>query len=201
MSLPVSKAQQELLRAFESFTATESRAPSVRELCRLLDRAPSTVHQLLRALEKRGLMRTDGRAHGWTTGPEAGATARVAIRGTIAAGSPIEAIEQAEECVLFPAERVDAETFALRVKGDSMIEDHILDGDIVIIRAQDKVDDGTIAVALLEDGSATLKRVFREPQKRRVRLQPANPALAPIYASSVRIQGKVIGVVRDFERT
>jgi len=75
-----------------------------------------------------------------------------------------------------------------------MIDDHILNGDLVIVRPQDEVNDGEIAVALLDDGSATLKRVFRE--KGRVRLQPANPTMDPIYAENVRIQGRVVGVWR-----
>lgn len=119
---------------------------------------------------------------------------RVKISGTIAAGLPIEAVEDGIESRIFPEEMVPEGAFALRVKGESMIDDHILNGDLVIVRPQDAVNDGEIAVALLDDGSATLKRVFRE--KGRVRLQPANPTMAPIYADSVRIQGRVVGVWR-----
>jgi repressor LexA len=119
---------------------------------------------------------------------------RVPIAGSIAAGLPIEAVEDTTESRVFPAEMVPEDAFALRVKGDSMIDDHICDGDLVIVRPQDEVVDGEIAVALLEDGSATLKRVFRE--KGRVRLQPANPTMDPIYADRVRIQGRLVGVWR-----
>jgi repressor LexA len=119
---------------------------------------------------------------------------RVRIAGTIAAGAPIEAVEDVTETRAFPADMVPSGAFALRVRGDSMIEDHICDGDLVIVRPQQQVDDGEIAVALLEDGSATLKRVFREHG--RVRLQPANAAMQPIYADSVQIQGRVVGVWR-----
>lgn len=119
---------------------------------------------------------------------------RVPIAGSIAAGLPIEAVEDQSESRVFPQEMVPDGAFALRVKGESMIDDHILDGDLVIVRPQDAVNDGEIAVALLEDGSATLKRVFRE--KGRVRLQPANPAMDPIYADRVLIQGRVVGVWR-----
>ena len=119
---------------------------------------------------------------------------RVAIAGSIAAGLPIEAVEDGAESRVFPEEMVPEGAFALRVKGESMIDDHILNGDLVIVRPQDQVNDGEIAVALLDDGSATLKRVFRE--KGRVRLQPANPTMDPIYAESVRIQGRVVGVWR-----
>jgi repressor LexA len=119
---------------------------------------------------------------------------RVPIAGTIAAGLPIEAIDEGVESRIFPEEMVPEGAFALRVKGESMIDDHILNGDLVIVRPQDEVNDGEIAVALLDDGSATLKRVFRE--KGRVRLQPANPTMDPIYAENVRIQGRVVGVWR-----
>jgi repressor LexA len=119
---------------------------------------------------------------------------RVPIAGSIAAGLPIEAVEDGVESRIFPEEMVPEGAFALRVKGESMIDDHILNGDLVIVRPQDQVNDGEIAVALLDDGSATLKRVFRE--KGRVRLQPANPTMDPIYAESVRIQGRVVGVWR-----
>jgi len=119
---------------------------------------------------------------------------RVPIAGSIAAGLPIEAVEDGVESRIFPEEMVPEGAFALRVKGESMIDDHILNGDLVIVRPQDQVNDGEIAVALLDDGSATLKRVFRE--KGRVRLQPANPTMDPIYADNVRIQGRVVGVWR-----
>jgi repressor LexA len=119
---------------------------------------------------------------------------RVPIAGSIAAGLPIEAVEDGIESRVFPQEMVPDGAFALRVKGESMIDDHILSGDLVIVRPQEDVKDGEIAVALLDDGSATLKRVFRE--KGRVRLQPSNPTMDPIYAESVRIQGRVVGVWR-----
>jgi repressor LexA len=207
MTLPVSAPQLQLLNAFADFAVDHGRTPSVRELCALLGRAPSTVHQLLRALERKGLMENDGSAHGWRLRPARTTQAtrepssvRVRVRGTIAAGRPIGAIEADDECVLFPSGQVDGDTFALRVRGDSMIDDHILDGDVVLVHRQARVEDGEIAVALLDDGTATLKRVFREPSLGRVRLQPANPALDPIYVSRVAIQGKVVGVVRTFPR-
>jgi repressor LexA len=119
---------------------------------------------------------------------------RVRIAGTIAAGAPIEAVEDATESRIFPVGMVPSDAFALRVRGDSMIDDHICDGDLVIVKPQQQVEDGEIAVALLDDGSATLKRVFREGG--RVRLQPANCAMQPIYADGVRIQGRVVGLWR-----
>jgi len=119
---------------------------------------------------------------------------RVRIAGTIAAGAPIEAVEDTHESRVFPADMVPEDAFALKVRGSSMIDDHICDGDLVIVKPAQKVQDGEIAVALLEDGSATLKRVFRESG--RVRLQPANPTMAPIFVDDVTIQGRVVGVWR-----
>ena len=88
-------------------------------------------------------------------------------------------------------------SYVLQVKGDSMIEDGILDGDFVIIEEQDNAVDGDIVVALLENGLATLKRFFKEPN--RIRLEPANSQMSPIYATDVKIQGKCTGVIRRFQ--
>ena len=87
------------------------------------------------------------------------------------------------------------EHFALRVQGESMIEDHILDGDLVVIRRQQAADDGDVVVALLDDGTATLKRLYRESSG--FRLQPANSQLNPIYVDSLDVQGVVTGIVRQ----
>ncbi|MBL8842442.1 MAG: repressor LexA [Planctomycetes bacterium] len=122
---------------------------------------------------------------------------RVRIAGTIAAGAPIEAVADSYESRVFPADMVPRDAFALRVRGSSMIDDHICDGDLVVVRPQQQVRDGEIAVALLDDGSATLKRVFRE--QGRVRLQPANATMEPIYVDDVTIQGRVVGVWRRCE--
>lgn len=129
----------------------------------------------------------------------------IPLRGRIAAGEPIEAVEDVDETVDLGWTRVrrGEELYALRVAGTSMIEDLIADGDVVVVRRQDTADDGDTVVALLLNGpsamgEATLKRFYREPDGR-VRLQPANSALAPLIveAGDVRIQGTVVAVVRD----
>lgn len=121
----------------------------------------------------------------------------VPLLGTIAAGRPLEAVEQSDEFVPVPASLARGSTFILRVAGDSMIEDAILDGDLVVIQACERVDNGEAAVVLLPDGTATLKRVYAEND--RVRLQPANGAMEPIYAEDVRVRGRVVGLIRQFE--
>ena len=216
---PLSRKQVEVLKALESFAKRKGYIPSVRELAAKLRKSPTTVFQHLKVLERKGYVKGDGKAHGWrvvlsASSPpkpeetpsglvalpgeapavEAPGGIEVTVLGTIAAGVPIEAVEDRAETFVLPSEMVPKSAFALRVRGDSMIDDHILEGDLVIVRPQDSVSDGEIAVALLDDGSATLKRVFRE--NGRVRLQPANQAMDPIYVDSVQIQGKVVGVWR-----
>ena len=114
--------------------------------------------------------------------------------GRIAAGQPMEAIEDQESLDLMEMFPHGPDTFALRVTGDSMIDEHIRDGDYVICRRTDTARNGQTVVALLEDGEATLKKFHRE--KGRIRLQPANPDFEPIYTDRIDIQGVVIGVVR-----
>jgi len=116
--------------------------------------------------------------------------------GQIAAGEPIEAIEDESDSVDFPVSGKTDQYFALRVKGNSMIEDGIFDGDIVVIRKQNSCSNGEVVVALLGDGNATLKRLYRE--KNRIRLQPANSSMSPIYVRDVTIQGIVVGLTRKF---
>ena len=212
--LPLSRKQAEVLRAIERFARREGRAPSVRELGEKLGRSAATVQQHLAALVRKGLLRKDGTAHGLalvkdearargaavlvddgvaqTAGAPRAAGRVVPLVGRIAAGAPIEAIAQRGEELVVPG--APAGSFALRVRGDSMVEDHILDGDLVIVRPAKAVGAGAIAVCLLEDGCVTLKRVYKE--RGRVRLQPANAALRPLYVRDVEIQGQVFAIWR-----
>jgi repressor LexA len=151
--------------------------------------------------------RADGLADGLADGPGDGAkitpfrmpierdTLTLPVMGEIAAGQPIEAYEDASETLAVPAS-MDArpDSYVLRVRGKSMIDALIDDGDFVIVQPQATARDGDIVVALLEDNGVTLKRFFRE--KDRIRLQPANAEMEPIYASEIQIQGKVVGVIR-----
>lgn len=194
---PLSARQTEVLETIQRFAEGHGHMPSVREIAALLGRAASTVQQHLDALVAKGWLERDGSAHGlrMTSLAAPGVeTALVPVVGTIAAGAPIEALELPEDPVTLPASLAPPGAFALRVKGVSMIEDHILDGDLVIVRPQPSVESGEIAVAVLPDGTATLKRLFRE--KGRIRLQPANADLAPLWVDEVRVQGKVTGLIR-----
>ena len=188
--------------------------PSVREIADAVGLAStSAVHHHLLALERDGLLergthssralritspqpnrRRSGEGHAV---PDAGRArhARAPVMGEIAAGQPIEAYADAAETLEVPRSlEAREDSYVLRVRGKSMIDALIDDGDFVIVQPQATARDGDIVVALLEDNGVTLKRYFRE--KDRIRLQPANAEMEPIYASEVQIQGKVVGVIR-----
>lgn len=178
--------------------------PSVREIGEAVGlSSSSTVHSHLAALEAKGLLRRD------PSKPRAlevldyrdteraidyGSVQAVPLVGSVAAGSPILAAENIESTISLPAELAGGEsTFILRVKGESMIEAGIMDGDFVVVRQQQTANNGEIVVAMLED-EATVKRFFRESD--RIRLQPENSSMEPIYARDVMILGKVVALFR-----
>lgn len=184
-------------------------APSIREICTALGlRSTSTVHYHLTALAKRGLIQWEGGKNRAIkvlgreqTLPaalrdEAPRAKGLPIVGRIAAGRPIEAIAEHDEYLTLEDRFDGPELYVLKVKGDSMIEDHIQDGDYVIIKRQDTARDGEIVVCLLDDGEVTLKRLYREPGNR-FRLQPANNSMQPIYVDRVTVQGKLVGLLRE----
>jgi len=174
--------------------------PSVREIAEAVGLAStSAVHHHLTKLEKDGRLNKEAtRSRALSLpGMNGGRVVQAPVIGEIAAGQPIHAYEDRSETMALPSDLAASrgrETFVLRVRGKSMIEDHIDDGDFVVVQEQNTARDGDIIVALLDDNVATLKRFYKE--KDRVRLQPANGTMAPIFARDVQIQGKVIGVIR-----
>ena len=187
--------------------------PSVREIAKAVDLAStSAVHHHLQALEREGLLErgashsrairvTPARRHALWRHCRADSAARphrawsCPIIGEIAAGGPIEAYQEASETLSVPdAVVANGDAYVLRVRGDSMIDAHITDGDYVVIRPQQTARDGDIVVAQVEENAVTLKRFFKE--KNRVRLQPANEQYPPQFYDNVNIQGKLIGVIR-----
>lgn len=198
----LTKRQVEILKYVREFMDENGYAPSYREVGQALGiSSVATVHEHIKNLESKGFLRgEEGAARSIALEPSEGFHARAAVLplfGLIAAGEPIEAIE-GKETVEVPASLVgkEAETYVLRVKGNSMIDDGILPGDYVIVEKNPAPADGEIVVALLDNAYATLKRLFRE--KGRVRLQPANREMSPIYATDVIVQGVVRGLIRDF---
>ncbi|MBI4709178.1 MAG: transcriptional repressor LexA [Candidatus Portnoybacteria bacterium] len=158
----------------------------------------STVSHYIKILQKKGyIKRAKNAARGVEIG-EKDAVINIPFKGYIAAGQPIEAIEE-YETITVPKNLVSTsgQHFALGVKGDSMIDEGIFDGDTVIIRKQSNVENGETAIALINGNEVTLKKIFKE--KNRIRLQPANPNLKPLYVKSVVIQGKVISAFRNIE--
>ena len=158
--------------------------------------SPATVHKHLVHLEQKGLIR---KQHNLSRAIEVveEPAREYPVLGHIAAGKPIEVLDHREMMALLP-DAGDKDIFVLRVKGSSMIEDHIQDGDYVIVERRDVAENGETVVALIDNDRATLKRFYRE--KGRVRLQPAHPDMKPIIVreGDFAIQGVVIGVLRKF---
>ncbi|MFN2460707.1 MAG: transcriptional repressor LexA [Candidatus Velthaea sp.] len=198
--------QQRILAVIRDFTAEQGYPPSVREIGERVGlSSSSTVQSHLKTLERRGLLRRDPtkpRAlvpHDYAPPARPAADAmtdavRVPVVGRVAAGVPITAAENLEDTFVLPAHFARRSgTFMLRVRGDSMIEAAILDGDLIVVDPKPDAANGEIVVAMI-DGEATVKRFYREPG--RIRLQPENRTMAPIYADDVTIVGRVEAVVR-----
>jgi len=173
--------------------------PTVREIGVHFEiKSPNGVMCHLKALQKKGLIHREpnmSRAIQLLDEPSTAPAGGLKLVGRIAAGQPIEAIEQDEE-LTFADWTDDGGKFALRVTGESMIEEHIADGDYVVIKQQDQARDGQIVAVRDVDGEATLKKIYRE--RGRVRLEPANSAMRPIYRDQVDILGILVGVVRKY---
>ncbi|HOB76037.1 MAG TPA: transcriptional repressor LexA [Phycisphaerae bacterium] len=193
--------QMRILMLVRDYQRKHGYSPTMQEIADVLGITKVTVFEHVSGLEKKGLLRRSRhRARSLELTQrvefpdESGAT--LPLVGHIAAGSPIEAIENPETIELDSLFKSSAGVYALRVRGDSMIDEHIRDGDLVVVERRETARDGETVVALLDDGEATLKKFYREGKK--VRLQPANPAYAPIYVDNIRIQGVVVGVLRRY---
>jgi repressor LexA len=173
--------------------------PTVREIGLHFEiKSPNGVMCHLKALQKKGLIHREpnmSRAIQLLEDPVSAHQMGLKLVGRIAAGQPLEAVEQHEE-LTFSDWTEPGDKFALRVTGDSMIEEHIADGDFVILRRQEQARDGQIVAVRDEDGEATLKKFYRD--KNRIRLEPANKTMKPIYRDRVNVLGVLVGVVRKY---
>lgn len=208
MAMNLTPKQLKILTRIRDLRLTRGYSPTMQELASELGVSKVTVFEHVEALIKKGaLLRQPNKARSLELNPdielpdESRAT-RLPLVGTIAAGFPIEAVEQREHLdleSLFTAPGRSNDIYVLRVRGDSMIDEQIREGDYVIIQRTATAYNGQTVVALLEEGEATLKKFFRE-KNGRVRLQPANEKYEPLFIDEdkIQIQGIVIGVIRAY---
>ncbi len=207
--MALTKRQKQVLDFLVGFLNKRGYSPSYEEMARSLGLASlATVHKHLTTLERKGFIR---RGHNRSRSIEiihlprpvreeviGRQAVELPLAGRIAAGQPLEAVEQRESISLGDFTR-GRNTYVLQVKGNSMWEDHILDGDFIVVEQTQVANPGEIVVALVRGEEATLKRFYREPGGR-VRLQPANKEMEPILvpAEDVKVQGRVVGVLRKY---
>lgn len=204
MAVTLYKRQRQIVDFLAQYIQRNGYSPTLREIADSLGVSSlATVHEHLQALERKHVIR---RHEGSTRGVELidrtfikmTESVDLPVLGFIAAGQPIEPHTDPNAMFKVSPEMISGKrrSYVLLVKGESMIEDHIADGDYVVIEETQVVNDGDIVVALLDNGLATLKRFYKELT--RVRLEPANSSMSPIYATNVQIQGRVVGLIRKF---
>lgn len=197
------KKQKQILDFLKQYIDTHGFAPTLKQIANAIGVSSlATVHEHLQALEKKGLIKKkEGASRGIELTENIAQIAEgleVPILGYIAAGSPIEPYTDPNATISISPNMVSSRkrVYVLQVRGDSMIEDGIWDGDYVVVEQQETADNGDIVVALLDNGLATLKRYFKEAT--RIRLEPANRAMSPIFAKNVTVQGRVVGLIRRY---
>ncbi len=196
---PSTPRQADVLTYIRDYQNRNGYSPTLQEIGDYLGISKVTVFEHLETLEKRGLIRRSRhRARSMHLADDlrlpSDRPTVLPLMGRIAAGAPIEAIEDSESVDLESMFVSRAGNFALQVRGDSMIDDQIRDGDYVIVEPRKTAENGETVVALLENGEATLKRLYRE--RGRFRLQPSNPRYQPLFVDRLEIQGVVVGVIR-----
>ena len=204
MPITLYRRQKQILDFIKQYIDKYSYSPTLGEIAESIGVSSlATVHEHLQALVSKGVIKKfEGAVRGIEVlDRKISSTLQgieLPILGYIAAGQPIQVYTDPDATVKISPSMLSGKkrSYVLQVKGDSMIEEGILDGDYVIIEEQSTALDGDIVVALLENGLATLKRFFKEPN--RIRLEPANSAMTPIYTTNVKIQGKCVGVIRRF---
>ena len=204
MAVTLYKRQRQIVDYISQYIQKNGYSPTLKEIADAIGVSSlATVHEHLQALQRKKIIRKhEGTVRGIElidrTFIKINDSVDLPLLGFIAAGSPIEPYSDPNATFKVSPELITGKkrSYVLQVKGQSMIEDHIDDGDYVVIEETSDVNNGDIVVALLDNGLATLKRFYREVT--RVRLEPANSNMSPIYATNVRIQGRVVGLIRKF---
>ena len=202
--MPLTKRQREILNYLSSYADENRYAPSFEEIASQFGYSSlATVHEHLSNLERKGYIKrsyNESRAIEILPSEVFPRAAELPLLGTVAAGSPIEAVD-ADESLTVPDDfvRRNGNHYVLRVRGNSMMDEQIRDGDYVVVNERVRADNGEMVIALLDGNAATVKKFYRE-RDGRIRLQPANEAMAPIYVheNDIRIQGVVVGVLRKY---
>lgn len=210
MTIILPKKKREILDYLKSYITKHGFAPTLSEVAeRFKVSSLATIHEHMRFLEDNGFIRRKGNIrsreleileHSREEVEEAyleGKMIGVPLAGLITAGAPIEAVEDREAEIPVPVEITRGrQCYILKVRGDSMVESLIADGDLVVVEKTEYAKNGDTVVAVLDDGTATLKKFYKE--KNFIRLQPANSKYKPIMAKNVVIRGKVIGIIRKY---
>lgn len=205
MAVTLYKRQRQIVDFLAQYIQKNGFAPTLQEIASAIGVSSlATVHEHLQALQRKKVIKKhEGAVRGIElvdrTFLNTNDSVDLPLMGFIAAGSPIEPHSDPNASFKVSPEMISGKkrSYVLQVKGESMIEDHIQDGDYVVIEETPEVHNGDIVVALLDNGLATLKRYFKEVT--RVRLEPANSNMSPIYATNVQIQGRVVGLIRKFQ--
>jgi repressor LexA len=199
---PLTKRQREILDYLQEFIQQYGYAPSLEEIGRRFSLSSlATVHKHLTNLQEKGFIRRSwnrSRSVELLSARTGHRAVDLPLLGYVAAGAPIEAVAT-NETIAVPEDLVGKrETYVLRVKGDSMIDEQIRDGDFVVVEDRKTADNGEMVIALISGTDVTLKKFYRD--NGRIRLQPANPAMQPLIldASQVQVQGVVVGVMRKY---
>jgi repressor LexA len=204
MPVTLYRRQRQIVEFISQYIQKNGYSPTLQEIADAIHVSSlATVHEHIQSLIKKGVIKKyEGSVRGMELVDERYISdangVELPVLGFIAAGKPIEPYTDPDAKFTVSPSMVSGQkrSYVLKVKGDSMIEEGILDGDYVVIEEQPEVHNGDIVVALLDNGMATLKRFFKEAS--RVRLEPANSTMAPIYATRVKIQGKCVGVIRRY---
>jgi repressor LexA len=202
--MPLTKRQRQILDYLTSYVTEHGYAPSFEEIAAQFNyNSLATVHEHLSNLERKGYIKrsyNESRAIEILPSDVMPRAVELPLLGAVAAGMPIEAAEF-DQTVAVPEDfvRRSGSHYVLKVRGNSMIEDHISDGDFVVVHDRQAADNGDMVIAMLDGSSATVKRYYRE-RDGRIRLQPSNGQMAPIYVqeNQMRVQGIVVGVLRKY---